>query len=87
MTSKTEHHETRSDIPCFISAQSKRSVGVSRAPKANKITDVHNAYRKPQKQKAAISINTTNCIIIARKESTIKLFLSVTKARLWEAGG
>ena len=45
-------------------------------------THVHNAYRKPQKQNAAIIIKMRNCIIMARKLKTIRLFLSVTKASL-----
>lgn len=46
------------------------------------VTHVHSAYRNPPKQNAAISIKATNCTIMARNASTIKLFLSVTKARL-----
>ena len=34
-------------------------------------TYVHSAYKKPAKQKAAISIRRTNCMIIALKERTI----------------
>ena len=61
-------------------------------------TYVHSAYKKPAKQKAAISIRRTNCMIIALKERTIclnsqitvkrrntartRLFLSVTNASL-----
>lgn len=43
---------------------------------------VQSAYRKPPKQKAAISIKNTNCEIMARNDNTIKLFLNVTKANL-----
>ena len=43
---------------------------------------VQSAYRKPPKQKAAISIKNTNCEIMARNDKTIKLFFSVTKANL-----
>jgi len=43
---------------------------------------VQSAYRKPPKQKVAISIKNTNCEIMARNDSTIKLFFNVTKANL-----
>jgi hypothetical protein len=43
---------------------------------------VQSAYRKPVKQKTAMSIKKRNCDIMARNESTIKLFFSVTKANL-----
>ena len=46
------------------------------------ITYVQSAYRKPRKQKAAMSIKKTNCEIMARNDNTIKLFFSVTKANL-----
>jgi hypothetical protein len=45
-------------------------------------THVQSAYRNPQKQNAAIIIKTRNCIIMARKLRTIKLFFRVTKASL-----
>ena len=45
-------------------------------------TYVQSAYKKPAKQKAAISIKNTNCDIMARNDNTIKLFFSVTKANL-----
>ena len=47
-----------------------------------KSTHVQSAYKKPPKQNAAMTIRMTNCTIIARSESTITLFLSVTKASL-----
>ena len=43
---------------------------------------VQSAYRKPVKQKAAMSIKKTNCEIMARNDNTIKLFFNVTKANL-----
>src|SRR5882762_5370365 len=43
---------------------------------------LQSAYRNPAKQKAAMSIKKTNCEIMARNDSTIKLFFSVTKANL-----
>ena len=43
---------------------------------------VQSAYRKPPKQKTAISIKNTNCEIMARNDNTIKLFFNVTKANL-----
>src|SRR5216683_363884 len=43
---------------------------------------VQSAYRKPPKQKTAMHIKKANCEIMARNESTIKLFFSVTKANL-----
>jgi len=46
-------------------------------------THVQSAYKNPQKQKAAISISTMNCTIIARSERTIRLFFKVTNANLW----
>ena len=45
-------------------------------------THVQSAYKNPQKQNAAITIRKTNCMIIARKESTRRLFSNVTKANL-----
>jgi hypothetical protein len=45
---------------------------------------VQSAYRKPAKQKAAISIKNANCEIMARNDNTIKLFFNVTKANLKE---
>lgn len=46
-------------------------------------THVHSAYRKPPKQKAAMIMSTTNCMIMARSDSTITLFLNVTNASLY----
>jgi len=45
-------------------------------------THVQSAYKKPQKQNAAITIKNINWIIIARKESTSRLSLNVTNAKL-----
>jgi hypothetical protein len=45
-------------------------------------THVQRAYKNPQKQNAAIPISMINCTIIARKESTRRLFSKVTKANL-----
>lgn len=45
-------------------------------------TYVHKAYKNPQKQNAAINIRTRNCIIIARRERTMRLFFRVTNASL-----
>lgn len=45
-------------------------------------THVQRAYKNPQKQNAAMTISMTNCTIIARKESTRRLFSKVTKANL-----
>jgi hypothetical protein len=45
-------------------------------------TYVQSAYKKPVKQKAAMSIKNTNWEIMARNDNTIKLFFSVTKANL-----
>ena len=36
-------------------------------------TYVHRAYRKPAKQKAAMSMRTTNCMIIALNDKTISI--------------
>jgi hypothetical protein len=47
-------------------------------------THVQSAYKKPQKQNAAMTIKKTNCMIMARKDNTIKLSLKVTKASLRE---
>jgi hypothetical protein len=43
---------------------------------------IQRAYKNPQKQNAAINIKNKNCIIIARRESTMRLSLNVTKAKL-----
>ena len=43
---------------------------------------VHRAYKNPPKQNAAMPMRTTNCTIMARSESTMTLFLNVTKASL-----
>ena len=46
------------------------------------MTHVQRAYRNPPKQNAAMSISTTNCTIIARRDKTMRLFLNVTNANL-----
>lgn len=47
-----------------------------------RITHVQRAYKNPQKQKKATAIRKKNCIIIARRDKTIRLFFSVTNASL-----
>lgn len=46
------------------------------------LTYVQSAYRKPAKQKTAMSIKKTNWLIMALRDNTIKLFFNVTKAKL-----
>lgn len=45
-------------------------------------TDVHSAYKNPQKQNAAMNIKIMNCINMARSERTIRLSFKVTNASL-----
>ena len=48
-------------------------------------TYIQSAYKNPPKHHAAITMRTTNCIIIARSANTIRLFFNVTNASLLDA--
>ena len=43
---------------------------------------VHNAYKNPPKQNAAMTMRTKNWMIMALNDSTMTLFLNVTNANL-----
>jgi len=46
-------------------------------------THAQSAYKNPPKHQAAMNINIANCIIMARKDNTIRLSASVTNASLY----
>lgn len=50
--------------------------------RGRRVTHDQSAYKKPQKQNAAMTIRNMNWMIIARKERTRRLSLNVTKASL-----